>query len=145
VTDIIEQFQGPFRWLSNFHSCKVHYYGVELPSVEHFYVANKLALSFSEAFRLSTKTPGQMKALGRERKMSEGFEDIKVAIMYDGICQKFSDKNPELKEKLIQTGIRPIQEGNNWGDTFWGVDAFGRGKNTLGKLIMYRRIQLQYK
>jgi predicted NAD-dependent protein-ADP-ribosyltransferase YbiA (DUF1768 family) len=36
-----------------------------------------------------------------------------------------------------------IQEGNKWGDTFWGVDLkTGEGQNHLGKLIMDIRDEL---
>jgi len=34
--------------------------------------------------------------------------------------------------KLLSTGNCEIQEGNYWGDTFWGV-CKGKGENNLGK------------
>lgn len=37
-----------------------------------------------------------------------------------------------------------IQEGNYWGDTFWGVDLKKReGENNLGKLVMEIREKLK--
>ena len=36
-----------------------------------------------------------------------------------------------------------LQEGNNWGDAFWGVHLKSEeGENNLGKLIMEIRAQL---
>ena len=45
-----------------------------------------------------------------------------------------------FKQKLLNTGDAEIQEGNAWGDLFWGVDIItGEGKNKLGKRIMLIR------
>lgn len=30
-------------------------------------------------------------------------------------------QNEELKQKLLATGNEELVEGNNWGDTFWGM------------------------
>lgn len=40
------------------------------------------------------------------------------------------------------TGDAELIEGNNWGDTFWGV-CNGRGENMLGKLLMEIRDYLR--
>ena len=56
------------------------------------------------------------------------------------IAQKF-DKG-ELALALKYTGDAELIEGNNWGDTFWGV-CNGVGENHLGKLLMARRAQLR--
>lgn len=48
----------------------------------------------------------------------------------------------ELGEKLLATGVVNIEEGNSWGDTFWGV-CEGHGENHLGKLIMEQRDALR--
>ena len=57
------------------------------------------------------------------------------------IDQKFDD--PKLRQKLIDTGERPLIEGNHWGDTYWGQCPVGHGCNNLGKLLMKKRAQLQ--
>ncbi len=37
-----------------------------------------------------------------------------------------------------------LQEGNRWGDTFWGVDLrTGKGENKLGKILMRVRKELK--
>lgn len=51
-------------------------------------------------------------------------------------------QNPELCEKLLNTGDAYIEETNKWGDTFWGVSK-GIGENNLGKILMGIRDQLR--
>jgi hypothetical protein len=53
--------------------------------------------------------------------------------MEDINWQKYS-QSPELTQKLLDTGDAVIEEGNTWGDTFWGVSG-GEGRNELGKII----------
>jgi predicted NAD-dependent protein-ADP-ribosyltransferase YbiA (DUF1768 family) len=50
--------------------------------------------------------------------------------------------DPTLGVSLLATGNRPLIEGNDWGDTFWGqVD--GRGENHLGELLLKIREELR--
>ena len=49
------------------------------------------------------------------------------------------------RTKLLHTETLHIQEGNTWGDTFWGVCLeTGQGENNLGKLIMKVRKEIKY-
>ena len=49
-----------------------------------------------------------------------------------------------LKSKLLSTGDCLLEEGNWWGDKFWGVDIKTReGENHLGKIIMQVREELR--
>ena len=65
-----------------------------------------------------------------------------VKVMMKGLEAKF--KNRVLARKLIATYPALLQEGNLWGDTFWGVNLYsGKGKNQLGKLLMLLRDQLK--
>jgi predicted NAD-dependent protein-ADP-ribosyltransferase YbiA (DUF1768 family) len=43
---------------------------------------------------------------------------------------------------LLETGDAELIEGNDWGDTFWGVCG-GKGNNFLGKLLMEVRKELR--
>jgi predicted NAD-dependent protein-ADP-ribosyltransferase YbiA (DUF1768 family) len=57
--------------------------------------------------------------------------------MKELVSQKFSDKNPELKQKLIDTKDIVLIEGTTWGDSFFGVNLKnGQGKNHLGQILM---------
>lgn len=101
-------------------------------SVEHAYVAAKVGHVPS----LLTCTAGQAKRLGRSRPMLAGFEDGKFLIMAGLLRQKFAI--PALRALLQETGDADLVEGNTWGDCYWGVSG-GRGKNNLGRLLMWVR------
>ncbi|MFM7853305.1 MAG: NADAR domain-containing protein [Flammeovirgaceae bacterium] len=59
-------------------------------------------------------------------------------------CLRDKFQQEPYKSLLINTGDLYIQEGNRWGDKFWGVDLrTGKGLNTLGKLIMEIREELK--
>lgn len=136
----IEQFQGEYRWLSNFWPVRVTLDGYSYPSVEHAYQASK-TLDRSERLLISTApSAGTAKRLGKRLKLRRDWDDVKVDVMYELLCQKFS--RTELRRLLLATGDQQIIEGNSWGDTFWGV-CRGEGQNHLGKLIMQIRDELR--
>ena len=47
-----------------------------------------------------------------------------------------------LALRLVETGTEELVEGNDWGDTYWGV-CKGTGKNMLGKILMEVREELK--
>ena len=143
----IQQFQGQFRWLSNFWFCIVKYDGAEYPTVEHAYQAAKFVdISAKEIIR-KAETPGKAKRLGGvtglPNKFREDWEQVKISIMKDLLKEKF--KNPYLREKLIATRDSVLEEGNYWHDKFWGIypPGSGDGQNILGKLIMKVREEIK--
>ena len=136
--DILE-FQGEYRWLSNFWPASVILDGACFPTVENAYQAAKAHPSARGPFL--TCTAGQAKRLGRGVEIRAGWEQEKVPVMLTLIVQKFSPGS-DLGEKLKATGSCRIVEGNYWGDVFWGV-CRGRGQNQLGKLLMMQREFLQ--
>lgn len=144
---MIEQFKDEYRWLSNFTPCEIVYENLTYNSVEHFYVAMKstnpkIRKALSEGLyeypngdEVILETPGQAKRFGRKFLVREDWDDIKVSTMEYALRQKYSQE--PYKTKLLETGEEKIQEGNTWGDKFWGVDIQnGEGRNTLGKLLM---------
>jgi ribA/ribD-fused uncharacterized protein len=135
VNNILE-FQSEFRFLSNF-------WKVRNISVEHAYQAAK-APTWGERFViLNAEKPGDAKRAGKHVLIPEDWKDIKEEIMYDLVKAKFIF-DLELKRKLLATGQVLLQEGNRWGDIFWGVDIrTGRGQNRLGKILMRVRRELQ--
>ena len=47
---------------------------------------------------------------------------------------------PALAAALLATGDAVLQQGNTWGDRYWGKDLrTGEGENHLGRLLMERR------
>lgn len=135
----ILKFTGVFRFLSNFYSSEVEYEGIRYPTAEHAYQAAK-TLDRSERVRISClQTPGDAKRSGRCVDLRENWDEIKVAVMEDILRAKFKD--PTLKSRLIETGSIQLEEGNTWGDTFWGVCG-GIGENKLGKALMKIRAEI---
>jgi len=136
---MVKEFQGQYRFLSNFWEALVQLDGQVYTSVEHAYQAAK---SHDVHYRLSVlcaRTAGDAKRLGRKVALRPDWEDVKVDIMLGLLRQKFTE--PKLARLLLATGEQELVEGNYWGDTFWGV-CQGKGKNQLGKLLMQVRQEI---
>lgn len=127
----ITSFKGRWSFLSNFFPVEVPYEGVVYPSVEHAYQAAKFPVEMRQSFRAGT--PAYAKKKGRQPGMRPDWDELKLAIMEDLVRQKF--QNPKLRILLESTGQVHLEEGNWWGDTFWGV-CRGLGRNELGKILM---------
>ena len=80
------------------------------------------------------------KRKGRRIRLRSDWEKIKYIKMYSVCYAKFT-QNPDLKEKLLQTGNEILEEGNDWGDKIWGT-VNGEGENNLGKILMEIRKEL---
>lgn len=129
----INKFFGNYRFLSNFWEEMIVWNEKEWKSAEHAYQATKCAL-IDEAEKIAQcPTPLCAKRLGRVSKMRLDWDVVKDEKMKEILLAKFS--NPMLKKKLLATGGIYLEEGNNWGDTYWGV-CRGRGQNKLGLLLM---------
>ena len=141
---MILQFKEEYRWLSNFWYFEkpLQYQGLVYPTNEHFYQAMK-SESLSVRTLISQHPSKGLKRYACQYILREDWEDIKLNVMLYGIRYKFSEHNPELRQMLIDTGDIYIQEGNNWNDTFWGVNMkTGEGGNNLGKIIMKVRDEI---
>ena len=141
--EIINEFKGVYRWLSNFEAVEIrHIGGLTYPSVEHAYQANKSQDIEWWNTCATTPSPGQIKRLSRAVKLVENWEEIKEDIMFDLLLQKFTHQ--KFKDLLLATENVEIIEGNYWGDVFWGVDLkTGLGENKLGHLLMSIRRYLK--
>lgn len=140
---MIKSFQGEYRFLSNFHSVEVNFRGITFNSTEAAYQAAK-----SKDKRLdpifAKLTPYEAKTLGRNIIVRGDWDLVKDDIMYQLNWKKYND-NPELKNLLLSTGDQIIQEGNYWGDAYWGVCLrSGEGQNKLGRILMKIRNELQH-
>jgi len=128
VSNIVREFQGHYRFLSNFW----WYNGT---TVEHQYQAAKAVNEADRQAILRAKTPGEAKRLGGRVIKRQEFDGQRLVIMKRLLEQKFAV--PELRRKLLDTGDAILQEGNTWGDLFWGIDLkTDVGENHLGKLLM---------
>lgn len=137
----INKFYGDYFFLSNFYECVVVYKGLTYFSSEAAYQAAK-CYYITDKVKFTDLTAAKAKKFGKEVTMVSNWDIIKYYVMYEILLQKF--KNPELKEKLLQTYPLELIEGNNWHDNDWG-DCYCskcqsiQGHNHLGKLLMYIR------
>jgi len=139
--EMIAEFQGIYRFLSNFYPSPIEYKGITYPTVEHFFQAMKTKDVHVRKLISAAETPAIAKKMGKTVDIREDWEDIKQNVMRLGLEKKF--EIPELREKLIETGSTYLQEGNSWSDFTWGVCLkTGRGKNLLGKLLMETRSRI---
>lgn len=129
--DKIKEFQDQYRFLSNFYGVPVTYNNLTFGSNEAAFQAQKDP-SRSEEF--TNLTPNKAKALGRQVKLRDDWNNVRLKIMEEINIIKFTE-NEYLKKKLIETGDRELIEGNYWNDTYWGV-CRNVGENNLGKILM---------
>lgn len=78
-------------------------------------------------------TPQEAKRRGKLVRCRADWDTIRVEIMLAVLRAKFAP-GTRLAARLEATGQIPLEEGNTWGDTFWGV-CRGRGLNWLGRLL----------
>jgi len=140
---MIEEFQGEYRWLSNFAPVDIEYQGIAYPSVEHYYQAMKSDKDHIREKIAGFERPAQAKKYGSKLSLPEYWNFLyKLGVMELGLALKFSQE--PYKSKLLATDNQYIQEGNYWNDTFWGVDLeTDEGDNWLGELIMKTRTKLR--
>ncbi|MCZ4367458.1 NADAR domain-containing protein [Sulfitobacter dubius] len=162
----IDSFRKTF--LSNFHEVPIRYLGKDYLSVEHAYQAMKFTehglasvtqnhldiinknlaprgvavttedlpnLFIDPAFNAGSSkiAANQLRILGYVRA---DWDDVKADIMCQLLIQKFSYSG--LYKMLRDTGDKYLIEGNDWGDTYWGVCG-KRGRNVLGRMLMQIR------
>jgi ribA/ribD-fused uncharacterized protein len=127
-----------YKWLSNFYLVPIEYEGRVYGSTEAAYMATK---TLDPTYRdlLTEYRPLEAKALGSQIELREDWERLKAGVMLDVLRIKF--RVPDLREKLLATGDKYIEETNYWNDRYWGTFK-GKGLNMLGHLIMAVRGEL---
>lgn len=142
-------------YLSNWYPakfCEVGANGVQIPfnHIEQYMMWRKATLfgDYEAAQKiLQARTPKDCKNLGRK---INGFDlntwySNRVEIVQRACWLKF-DQNPELKQKLLDTGIAYIAEASPF-DKIWGIglnkhqakdmpSEHWRGQNLLGNILM---------
>ena len=140
MTGKIGSFTGKYRFLSNFYPIpSVKLDGIDYPTVEHAYQAAKSLNPSAREFVRNSFSPGEAKRRGRTIQKRPDWNTVKLGIMEDLVRQKFSVE--PLKSMLLDTGESELEEGNSWGDAFWGV-CRGVGHNHLGKILMKIRQEM---
>lgn len=132
----IKGFFGEYRWLSNFHPCKVYFEGLLYPSSENAYQAAKVDVDYRHKMvGISAKeSKKDWKKLPRIDASSESWDARKYEVMSVILFEKFY-RNKDLRQQLIDTGSKFLEETNHWKDKYWGVDINLGGQNNLGKIL----------
>ena len=142
MNESIIEFRGKYRFLSNFYIVQggIDYESRRYKSAEHAYQAAK---SLNEKVRkeiAGASTPGKAKRLGKRILLRDGwYPDLCRGVMLDIVRIKF--QNPGLREGLFLTRDAHLEEGNTWGDVFWGTEN-RYGENHLGKILMRVREEI---
>lgn len=142
--DNVRGFFGDYRWMSNFHVCDIRYGEDWYASTEHAYMAAKCAnASDRRLFRTQGMTCAAARKLGQSVELRKDWESVKFSVMLDVNYDKYL-RHVELREKLLATGNRYIEETNTWGDVYWGYDINKKqGDNRLGEILMRLRTLFQ--
>jgi ribA/ribD-fused uncharacterized protein len=147
----------PYGCFSNFSRHKVDIYDRVWMTSEHAYQAQKF-IATPENIELIHKaeSPKIAAQLGRTLKpisiawdfsvlfkqpKDSPVELMKDFVMYEVCLAKFS-QNQDIKEILLSTGDEEICETTTV-DEYWATGKEGKGKNKLGKILMYIRKQLR--
>jgi ribA/ribD-fused uncharacterized protein len=141
MPNAITSFRGEYNWLSNFFRCDVALDGEVYRSVEHAFQAAK---TFNPAERTNVRVlanPTFAKHAGKKVTLRADWVLVKLDVMLGFLRQKFAPGTP-LAAKLVATGDAHIEEGNHWGDRYWGT-VNGKGANHLGRLLMQVRDEVR--
>lgn len=133
----IISFEGKYRFLSNFSDHPVTYQGITYRNSEAAFQAQKCP---ARATEFATLSPNDAKRLGRKVKLRPDWEAVKDGIMLEILRCKFH-QNCGIRELLLTTDGLYLEEGNTWGDRYWGT-VKGVGQNKLGLLLMRVRTEL---
>jgi ribA/ribD-fused uncharacterized protein len=140
---MITRFNNEYEFLSNFYEVKITWQGITYRNVEAAYQAQKC---MERSHEFANLTGAEAKKLGRVVPIDPNWEYRKLMVMKNLVYLKFAE-NKDLKQKLLSTGNEYIEEGNWWGDTYWGVCTNKKydhvGENHLGKILMEVRQMLQ--
>lgn len=137
---MINEFRGRYFFLSNFYDAPVMYDGFLFNNNESAFQSAKV-IDKHKRDQFCNLDASTAKRKGRHVLLRHDWEDVKDQIMYDVVRDKFT-RNEILRQKLLDTKDEELQEGNTWGDIYWGV-CNGRGKNKLGKILMRVREELR--
>jgi ribA/ribD-fused uncharacterized protein len=137
MVDVL-QFQGEYRFLSNFWPAKVKLGGIYYPSVENAFQAAK-TLDLDKRKWFLDVPAGEAKRIGQNLDLRPDWEAVKLLVMNYLVRQKFSDTL--LHKKLFSTAPGKLVEGNYWHDQFWGDCICSKhisipGENHLGLILM---------
>jgi hypothetical protein len=131
---VINSFTGENSYLSNFYLRGVTIKGKKFKCSEHAYQCAKADNKKDFDLIFEAPTPAKARRAGRKIKYRSDWNHVRIDIMREVVLAKFQ-QNDDLAIRLVDTGGQELIEGNEWGDTFWGI-CKGKGENWLGKILM---------
>lgn len=133
------EFSGALAFCSNFFPRSIVYQGVRYKTREHAFQAQKFTDPELRALIRRQPTPPAAKWKAHELKehVRSDWREVNLQIM-DDIVLVFFQQWPDMRELLVATQDRHLEEKNYWHDTFWGT-CNGVGENHLGKSLMRAR------
>jgi ribA/ribD-fused uncharacterized protein len=138
----ITRFDGEFRFLSNFFPVEIRSpNGYRYPTIEHAYQCAKTNNEHQRARVASARGPKEARRRGRKLQPGPEWIQRRLEVMRTLLAEKFRP-GTELARQLLATGDVELVDGNELGDTFWGISD-GVGENHLGRLLMARRTELR--
>ena len=133
-------FVDGYKWLSNMYPCAILHKGLGFNSTEAAYQASKTNnIEIAKTFQNVTGL--EAKRMSKLIVPFKNWNDVKFNVMAQLVFQKFLI-HPDLKQLLLDTGDKYIEETNHWNDMYYGV-CNSIGENNLGKIIMATRKYLQ--
>ena len=112
--NIINRFDGEYSFLSNFYECPIIWEGKLYKNSESIYQSYKSIEPVQYDF---TKTSGaEAKRISKTLNIRSDWGKVKRKLMYK-ICQEKFKQNPDIAQKLMDTGDSILIEGNYWNDT----------------------------
>ena len=155
----IKEFSGKYAFLSNLYECDVEYNGIHYKNADAAFqaqncIAPKDRMSFPELKPEEAIEFGRSVVLHEDRDsksisplennwISENYWEFEEYSVMDKIVRAKFTQNPDLAEKLLETGTSELVYGNSRGDTTWGVDLeTGEGHNQLGDILTEIREEL---
>lgn len=142
----ISRFVGEYAFLSNFYLRPIaDSRGTIWPSAEHAFHACKTHDQRVREWIREAADARQAKQRGRNVRMAvvmrPDWDSVRVPIMAAIVRAKFG-QHVDLAARLLSTDPAALVEGNDWGDTYWGV-CNGVGQNVLGVILMRVRDELR--
>src|SRR5277367_3918038 len=115
----------PFGEFSNFAAYPIQLKGVEWPTSEHYFQAQKFAGTSHEEKVRFADSPMQAATMGRERSrpLRRDWESVKDDIMRQAVLAKFQ-QHDDLRSLLLSTGDAEIIE-HTQNDAYWGDGGDG--------------------
>lgn len=142
---VIDRFRGEYFFLSNMFETPVRFEGLNYPCSESAYQAQKL-VDPAMRERVSRMDGKEAKRFASVLPVRDDWPKMRRDVMERVIRVKFS-QSPELRERLLGTEGLWLEEGNDWGDSYFGVitlEVTGHsfGANVLGRTLMKVRREI---